>query len=52
MVDHGYLPLLTGNLGALQGYWDQLLLDFPDHPAQGQGSRSIPLTLYGASCWY
>ena len=47
MIDQGYLSLLVGELGELQGYWNQLLLDFPGHPAHGHEARSIPLTLYG-----
>ena len=46
MVSQGYLALL-GELGALRAYWNQLLLDFPGHPAHGQEHRSIPLSLYG-----
>ena len=47
MIDQGYLSLLVGELGELQGYWKKLLLDFDGHPAHGQEARSIPLTLYG-----
>jgi hypothetical protein len=47
MVDEGYLPLLAADLGGLEGYWKQLLLDFPTHPAHGQEARCLPLTLYG-----
>ncbi len=47
MIEQGYLPLLASDLGGLEGYWKQLLLDFPDHPAHGREAQSIPLTLYG-----
>ena len=47
MVSHGFLRLL-GDLQRLEGYWNQLLRDFPEHPARGKETRSIPLTLYGA----
>ena len=47
MIDQGYLSLLVGDLGHMQGYWNQLLLDYPGHPAHGQEAQSIPLTLYG-----
>ena len=49
MIGDGYLKLLTGNLNGLEGYWNQLLKDFPGHPAHGQESQSVPLTLYGTS---
>ena len=47
MVEEGYLSLLAGDLGGLEAYWRQLLLDFPGHPAHGHEAESIPLTLYG-----
>ena len=48
MIDHGFLALF-GDLAGFQPYWQQLLRDFPNHPAVGQESKSIPLTLYGPS---
>ena len=46
MVQHGFLTLLA-DLGELEQYWKQWLLDFPQHPAHGQEASSIPLSLYG-----
>lgn len=48
MIDQGYLALLAPDLAGLEGFWQKLLLDFPDHPAHGHESRAIPLTLYGS----
>ena len=48
MIDHGFLALF-GDLDGLETYWQQLLRDFPNHPAFGQEARSMPLTLYGPS---
>ena len=48
MIDQGFLPLLAGDLGGIENYWNKILLDFPQHPAHGQEASSIPLTLYGS----
>ena len=46
MVDAGFLSHLV-DLDQLENYWQNMLKDFPDHPALGSTCTSIPLTLYG-----
>ena len=46
LIDAGFLKLLV-DFGVVQQYWNNMLKDFPSHPAGAATTRSIPLTLYG-----
>ena len=48
IINTGHLKLLAGDLKDLGDYWGRILRDFPEHPAHGQESSSIPLTFYGS----
>ena len=47
MIDGGFLKLLVPDLSCIPEYWNNLLLDFPDHPAHTCKEFAVPLTLYG-----
>ena len=47
MINLGHLKYLTP-FDKMEGYWRNLLKDYPDHPALGQEATSVPLTLYGS----
>ena len=49
MLQEGYLKMFVGSFDQLGGYWQRVLLDYPQHPAAEWPHSSIPLTLYGAS---
>lgn len=46
LLDEGLLNLVC-NLDELDAYWNQLLRDFPHHPANGHRDSSFPLSMYG-----
>ncbi|CAK9016362.1 Uncharacterized protein SCF082_LOCUS13147 [Durusdinium trenchii] len=46
MINLGHLKYLT-QFDKMEGYWRNLLKDYPDHPVLGQEATSVPLTLYG-----
>lgn len=46
LVDNGYMRFIC-SLEALEGYWERMLKDFPDHPAGVSPSTSFPMSLYG-----
>lgn len=41
------LKALIG-LDDVEGYWREMLLDFPNHPASANPLKSLPIALYGA----
>ena len=47
MVDDGYLEALI-DLDDLDGYWQHMLKDYPEHPASESPSTAMPITIYGA----
>ena len=46
LVRDGFFELLV-DLGRLESYWNHMLRDYPNHPATGNTSSSIPIMLYG-----
>ncbi|CAK9015524.1 unnamed protein product, partial [Durusdinium trenchii] len=46
LLDEGFLHFIC-NPAELVGYWDQLLRDFPQHPASQRRNNSFPISLYG-----
>lgn len=48
LLDEGFLHFIC-NPEKLVGYWDQLLQDFPEHPASQHRDTSFPISIYG--CW-
>ena len=47
MVKHGFLRLLV-QFHKMAEYWNQMLKEYPDHPAGNMVRSSAPLSLYGA----
>ena len=47
VVDDGYLEALI-DLDDLDGYWQHMLKDYPEHPASESPSTAMPITIYGA----
>ena len=46
LVDEGYMEALV-DLEKLRWYWQNMLLDYPTHPASDDPEHSLPITLYG-----
>ena len=46
LIDAGFLKALV-DFDKISDYWQNMLKDFPGHPAGSMPTTSIPLTLYG-----
>ena len=48
LIDGGFLNLVV-DLPKVKQYWEQILKDFPGHPASASPEMSFPMSIYGDS---